>query len=91
MSHGIPLRALILATFIAVTNTLIAGIEKLVSSGTLSEIPSTLIGQAFILPMLFGLISQTISYRRTVAEINHNTNPSPKLASDQSHPEGERI
>lgn len=82
MSHGIPLRALILATFIGVTNTLITGLAQLVSSGTLSDLPTTVIAQAFVLPMLFGLISQTISYRRAVAETSHNPNPSPKLLSN---------
>jgi hypothetical protein len=82
MSHGIPLRALILATFIGVTNTFISGLWQLVSSGTLSQLPTALIAQAFILPMLFGLISQTISYRRSVAAISHNSNPSPKRSSN---------
>ena len=82
LSHGIPLRALFLAIFVGVTNTIIAGLEQLVSIGTLSEMPKTLIGQAFVLPMLFGLISQTISYRRAVAAISHNPNPSPKLSSN---------
>lgn len=82
MSHGIPLRAFFLATFIGVTNTFISGSWQLVSSRTLSDLPTVLIGQAFILPMLFGLISQTISYRRTVAVISHNSNPSPKIPSN---------
>jgi hypothetical protein len=82
MSHGIPLRALILATFIGVTNTFISGLWQLVSSGTLSQLPTALIAQAFILPMLFGLISQTISYRRTVAATGHKSSPSPKLPSN---------
>ena len=81
MSHGIPLRALFLATIIGVTNTLITGLTQLVSSGTLSDLPTAVIGQAFILPLLFGLISQTISYRRAVVAISHNPNPSPKLLS----------
>jgi hypothetical protein len=82
MSHGIPLRALFLATIIGVTNTLITGLTQLVSSGTLSDLPTTVIGQAFILPMLFGLISQTISYRRAAAAINRNPNSSRKLLSN---------
>jgi len=65
-SHGIPFKAFLLATTIGITNTFITAITELVSSGTLSDIPIIIIAQAFALPMLFGLISQTISYRRVV-------------------------
>ncbi len=82
MSHGIPMRALFLAAIVGITNTLITALSLLVSSGTLSNLPTTILGQAFILPMLFGLISQTISYRRAVAATNHNPNQSPKPLSN---------
>ena len=36
------------------------------SNGSVSDLPVPLIAQAFALPMLFGLLSQTISYRRAV-------------------------
>ena len=35
----------------------------------LADLPAAPIGQAFVLPMLFGLLSQTISYRRAARRI----------------------
>jgi len=79
MSHGIPMRALLLAICIGVINTLVIVLDLLVSSGTLLQLPTTAIGQAFVLPLMFGLISQAISYRRAVAASDHNPAPIPSL------------
>lgn len=70
MSHGIPFRALLVASTIGVTNTVITAVATLTSSGTISDLPVAIIAQAFALPVLFGLVSQTISYRRASAAIN---------------------
>lgn len=81
MSHGIPVRALLVAAAAGITNTSITAVVALVSGGTLVDLPTALIGQAFALPMVFGFISQALSYRRAVAAINQ-----PPLASSQPLP-----
>ncbi len=82
MSHGIPLRALFVAAIVGITNTLITALATPVSGATPTELPTAVIAQAFILPMLFGLISQTVSYRRVVATTGHDFHPSQKLLSN---------
>jgi hypothetical protein len=77
MSHGIPIRAMLLAALIGLTNTVITVIVTLTSDGTLSDLPTVAIAQAFALPLLFGLVSQTISYRRAIAAINHQRQSPP--------------
>ena len=50
-------------------NTSIVVIAALMDGADLANLPVALIGQAFVLPMLFGLISQAISYRRAARRI----------------------
>jgi hypothetical protein len=69
MSHGIPRRALLVALVIGTVNTFIVASSALIASGSVSNLPTALIAQAFALPMLFGLLSQTISYRRAVSAV----------------------
>lgn len=75
MSHGIPFRALAVAVTIGATNTAITAVATLASSGTISDLPVAIITQAFALPVLFGLVSQTISYRRASAAMVHQLQP----------------
>ena len=77
MSHGIPLRALLVALLIGSMSTFVVASGIFVANGTLSDMPILLTMQAFALPMLFGLISQTISYRRAVTVIGQPHQPSP--------------
>lgn len=70
MSHGIPRRALFVALVIGTANTSIVALSALIAGGSLSNLPTALIAQAFGLPMLFGLFSQTISYRRAMSAIS---------------------
>lgn len=70
MSHGIPRRALLVALAIGTANTTIVASSALMASGSLSNLPNALIAQAFVLPMLFGMLSQTISYRRAVSTVD---------------------
>lgn len=69
ISHGIPFRALLVASVIGTATTWIVALAALMAHGTVSNLPTAQILQAFALPMLFGLVSQTISYRRTVTAI----------------------
>ncbi len=69
ISHGIPLRSLLLGLIIGTVNTSIVISAALSDGGNLADLPTALIGQAFVLPMLFGLVSQAISYRRAALAI----------------------
>ena len=66
LSHGIPMRSLMMGLAVGSTNGLIVATALLATTGTLSPFPAGLLAQAFVLPIAFGLLSQTISYRRAV-------------------------
>lgn len=63
-AHGIPIRAISLGLSIGATNTLIV----MSSVPSLDQLPLALMIQGLTLPILFGAISQTLSFRRTVAQ-----------------------
>ncbi len=69
ISRGIPLRALLLGLIVGTVNTSIVISAALMDGGDLTDLPTAVIGQAFVLPMLFGLVSQAISYRRAALAI----------------------
>ena len=70
ISHGIPLNSLLLGLIIGTVNTLIVVLAAIVDGGNIAAVPTALIiGQAFVLPMLCGLISQAISYRRASSAV----------------------
>ncbi len=69
LSRGIPLRSLLLGSIVGTVNTSIVISAALMDGGNLADLPTALIGQAFVLPMLFGLVSQAISHRRTALVI----------------------
>jgi hypothetical protein len=81
MSHGIPRSALFVALVIGTANTSIVALSALIASGSLSNLPTALIAQAFALPMLFGLFSQTISYRRAAKMIGQRLQTAPQPPS----------
>ncbi|MFA9475932.1 MAG: hypothetical protein ACERJ2_15395 [Filomicrobium sp.] len=81
ISHGIPRRALLVALVIGTANTSIVASSALMATGSLSNLPTALIAQAFALPMLFGLLSQTISYRRAMSAIGQRLQSAPQTLS----------
>lgn len=64
--HGIPLRALIVSLIIGSINAGIVMSIAMVENGNLANLPLAIMTQAYVLPALFGILSQTISYRRTI-------------------------
>jgi len=64
--HGIPLRALTVSLMIGSTNSGIIISATLMENGNLANLPFATMAQAYILPALFGILSQTITYRRTL-------------------------
>ncbi len=75
LSHGIPLRALLLAVGTGTLNTSLVAVAALMANGSLSNIPVALSVRAFVLPLLFGVISQAISYRRAMTAISQQLQP----------------
>ena len=70
LSHGIPLRALLVGLAVGSVNTAIVLSAAWLERGSVAGVPSALIAQAYILPMLFGLLSQAISYRRAARAVS---------------------
>ena len=64
-SHGIPARAVAIGLFFGSLNAAIVLAFAYLRSGDISAVSIVPLGQAFVLPLLFGLLSQTISYRRS--------------------------
>ena len=64
MRHGIPARAALLGLIMGSINSIIVAGAILADGGTLDAMPAALLAQAFALPMLFGVLSQAITYRR---------------------------
>lgn len=65
-SHGIPLRAAGLGLATGIINTSLAATEIVMAGQSLAQLSVGLIAQALFLPMSFGAISQTLSFRRTL-------------------------
>ncbi len=65
--HGIPLRSLLLGLLAGSLNAVIASVLAYLNDGTLANLPVAALAQAYSLPVVFGILSQTISYRRTMA------------------------
>ena len=64
-SHGIPARAVAIGLVFGSINLAIVLSDALLRSDDLGAISVLPLGQAYVLPFLFGLLSQTISYRRS--------------------------
>ncbi len=68
VTHGIPMRAMVLGGLMGTLNTLIIITANLSSGDTPGSLPIVIIAQAYFLPVLFGLLSQSIAYRRAAAQ-----------------------
>lgn len=62
-THGIPSRAFRIGLLAGGVSTLIVIAASLVETGNLSAVSWALSGQAFVLPVFFGVLSQAIAYR----------------------------
>ena len=67
LTHGIPTRAALVRSLVAGVNTAIVVIAAFLERGSLDEPPLSLLGQAFALPVLFGVLSKAVAYRRAIA------------------------
>ncbi len=79
ISHGIPRRSLLVGLIVGCVNMSIVVSAALLDRGDLAAIPVVSVAQAFVLPTLFGLLSQAISYRRAALALDrpHGAEPQP--------------
>lgn len=64
LGHGIPLRALIVGAMAGSINASIGLTAALLDGASLGSLPLAPFAQAYALPIIFGLLSQAITYRR---------------------------
>ncbi|MHA1600203.1 MAG: hypothetical protein ACTSW2_05205 [Alphaproteobacteria bacterium] len=69
ITNGIPKRAISIGLMAGTANTTLILIGTLMHTGGMAAAPLALIGQVYVLPILFGVLSQTVSYRRAVNQI----------------------
>ena len=62
--HGIPARAVAIGLVFGSVNAVITVAYTFLRSGDLAAVSVAPLGQAYVLPLLFGLLTQAISYRR---------------------------
>ncbi len=67
-SHGIPARAFALGLAAGTINTAIVASAALIAGDGLDRLPLALIAQALTLPILFGALSQAMSFRRAIRQ-----------------------
>ncbi len=64
VSHGIPARAAVISLVFGSVSAIITLADAFLRSGDLAAVSVAPLAQAYVLPLLFGLLSQAISYRR---------------------------
>ncbi len=64
LAHGIPLRAVLVGVLVGSVNASIVITTTLLEGASVNSLPVAVLTQAYALPVLFGLLSQTIAYRR---------------------------
>ena len=63
-SHGIPARALAISVVFGSLNAALVVANTFMHGNDVSTIEIVPLGQAYVLPLVFGLLSQAIAYRR---------------------------
>jgi hypothetical protein len=72
ISHGIPASAVAIGLFIGSINAIITLAGALLQSVDLTAVSVAPLTQAYALPLLFGVLSQAISYRRAETLVRKN-------------------
>jgi hypothetical protein len=80
LSHGIPVRALIIGLTIGSISTILTLAAAILYSGDLTMVSVAPLIQAYALPLLFGLLSQSIAYRRAVRLVPEKAGAYKRLA-----------
>lgn len=66
LAHGIPLRSVLVGMLVGSVNASIVMAVAHLEGASMNSLPVVLLAQAYALPLAFGLLSQTIAYRRAV-------------------------
>lgn len=66
VSHGIPAKALAIGLVAGSLNSAILIFASYFGTGDFNTLPSTQMVQFYFIPMIFGVLSQTLSYRRAI-------------------------
>ncbi len=66
LGHGIPLRTVVVGFLAGSINALVIAAIALSEGAGLNSLPVVVVAQAYALPLIFGLLSQTIAYRSTI-------------------------
>ena len=72
MAHGIPRRAAVIGMIVGTLNTAAILAATVLEGGALSSTPLNLVVQVYALPIVFGVLSQAITFRRTVRSAEPN-------------------
>jgi hypothetical protein len=64
VSHGIPARAVVIGLVFGTLNASIVLADTLLRSDDLAAVSVVSLGQAYVLPLVFAVLSQVVSYRR---------------------------
>jgi ABC-type arginine transport system permease subunit len=64
VSHGIPVRAVVIGLVFGSVNAILSLADEVLRSGGFASVELVPLGQAYVLPLVFGLFSQAITYRR---------------------------
>jgi len=67
-THNIPARALIISMIVGGISNLIILINTVLFTGGLENTPWPQLVQSYVLPFVFGALSQTLTYRRSIAK-----------------------
>lgn len=79
LSHHILIRAVILGLAVGGTNTIIVATTNFTAGHGFDQLPTSLILQALTLPIIFGALSQALSFRRTVSQSTKNPIQNPHV------------
>ena len=66
ISHGIPAKALAIGLVAGSINSAILLFESYFITGDLNALPLTQMAQFYFIPLIFGVLTQTIAYRRAI-------------------------
>ena len=67
-THNIPARALIISMIVGGVSSLIILTNTVLLTGGLENTPWPQLVQSYVLPFVFGALSQTLTYRRSIAK-----------------------
>ncbi len=66
INHNIPFRAIVISLIIGSLSSVIILINTIFQTGDITNTPLPLLVQSYLLPLIFGALSQTLTYRRHV-------------------------